>query len=465
MRVTDILRALLASWLLVVLGVVAGGGLGYAVSAAATPTYVSSAKVFVAVRGQSDTTAMEIASGSNAAQQKIKTYTTLVTTPRVLGPVVADRGPSITVDDLAAQVSATSPTASTLMTVAVTDVDPQRAAELANEVTESLRDVVTTELEPEFAPGVPSVTMEVVEPAVPAAAPATPRTAANVGLGLVLGLAAGAAAGLARRALDTKVRGRGDLVSEGELAVVGEIPFDPQVRRRPVVAAEGGASVQAEAFRMLRTNIRFLGAGSSARSFAVSSAGPSEGKTTTTANLAVSLAEAGLRTVVVDADMRRPNLAKILGIEGAVGLSDVLIGRFELDQVLQPWGHDGLTVLPAGEVPPNPSELLGSGAMRALLDDLGERYDVVVVDTPPLLSVTDAALISEMVTSVLLVVATGRTRRAQVTAAVERLDAVGGTPRAAVLTMGRRRRSDSRYYYYSETAVPRRRLLGFLRRA
>ncbi|MBF4601641.1 polysaccharide biosynthesis tyrosine autokinase [Frigoribacterium sp. VKM Ac-1396] len=448
---TDIFRALLAGWYLLLVGLVIGGGAGVAISASATPTYVSSTKLFVAVRGQADTTAMEIASGSNAAQQKIKTYTSLVTTPRVLDPVVRDVGPPLTLESLTAAVSASSPTASTIMSVTVSDVDPQRAAELADAVTESLRSVVTTELEPEFAPGVPSVTMEVVEPAAMSSSPATPHTVANVALGLLLGLAAGALGALLRQVLDTKVRGQGDLVDENDLAVVGDIPFDPEVRRRPVVVRDGGGSLHAEAFRMLRTNIRFLGSGLAARVFAVTSAGPGEGKTTTTANLAVSLAEAGLRVVVVDADMRRPNLAKVLGIEGAVGLSDLLIGRVELDDVVQPWGGDALGVLPAGDVPPNPSELLSSGAMKALVDELCTRYDVVLIDTPPLLSVTDAALISEMVTSMLLVVASGRTRRAHVTTSLERLDAVGDTPRAAVLSMSPRRRSDSRYYYYAET--------------
>lgn len=463
MRVTDIFRALLAGWYLLLIGLVVGGGAGIAISASATPTYVSSTKLFVAVRGQADTTAMEIASGSNAAQQKIKTYTSLVTTPRVLDPVVRDFGPPLTLESLTAEVSASSPTASTIMSVTVSDVDPRRAAELADAVTESLRSVVTTELEPEFAPGVPSVTMEVVEPAAASSSPATPHTTANVALGLVLGLAAGALGALLRTVLDTKVRGQDDLADEHDLAVVGDIPFDPEVRRRPVVVGDGGGSINAEAFRMLRTNIRFLASGASARTFAVTSAGPGEGKTTTTANLAVALAETGLRVVIVDADMRRPNLAKVLGIEGAVGLSDVLIGRVELDDVLQPWGSDALGVLPAGDVPPNPSELLGSVAMRALLDDLGSRYDVVLIDTPPLLSVTDAVLLSEMVTSMLLVVASGRTQRTHVKKALERLDAVGETPRAAVLSMSPRRRSDTRYHYYGEASGAPRGLRRLIR--
>ena len=464
MRVIDIVQTLAASWWLLLLGLLVGGGGALALSATVTPTYVSTTTLFVAVRGQADTTAMEIASGSNAAQQKIKTYTALAGKPVVLDPVVAELDDATTGADLAAAVSASSPTASTLMTISVTDPDPVRAAELADAVAASLRTVVTTVLEPEFSAGVPSVSMEVVEPALPPASPSSPRTTANLAAGALLGLAAGAAAALARRALDTKVRDRRDLAGDGtadDLAVVGEIPFDSGVRRRPVIVRDDSAHAHAEAFRMLRTNIRFLGAGSRARSFAVTSATPGEGKTTTAANLAVSLADSGLRTVVVDADMRRPNLARVLGLEGAVGLSDVLIGRVELDDVLQHWGRDGLVVLPAGDVPPNPSELLGSGAMRALLDDLGQRFDVVVVDTPPLLSVTDAALVGEMVTSTLLVVAAGRTRRDHVATALDRL-AVTGTPRAAVLTMTRRTRRDD-YSYYAEGVKPLRGARALLR--
>ena len=138
----------------------------------------------------------------------------------------------------------------------------------------------------------------------------------------------------------------------------------------------------------------------------------------------------------------------------------------ELDDVAQPWGRDELTVVPSGFIPPNPSELLSSKAMETLLSTLGDMYDVIVIDTPPLLSVTDAALIARLVDTMLLVVATGRTRREDVRRAVDRLTAVGTRPRGAILTMTRHRRGTDPYYRYvpneQRPAAPALRRLSFL---
>ncbi|WP_423920282.1 polysaccharide biosynthesis tyrosine autokinase [Frigoribacterium sp. 2-23] len=450
MQVIDIVRALLRGWYILVIGAVLGAAGGYAVSAAATPTYVSSTEVFVAVRGQTESTAGEIASGSNAAQQKIKTYTGLVLTPRILSPVIERLELDTTPTELARQISASSPTGSVIMRISVTDTDPVAAAAKASAVTTTLIDVVTEQLEPEVSPGVPSVSIEVVTPAVEPTTPATPRTLANIGLGVLLGVSLGAVIAVLRRVLDTKIRDRDDLQTEGDLPVVGEIAFDAQTNRRPLIVRDDAGSPRAESFRSLRTNIQFLSARTGPRTFAITSSVPSEGKTTTTANLAIALSDTGARTVVVDADMRRPSLARTMGLEGAVGLSDVLIGRVELDDALQIWGDDGLVVLPAGTVPPNPSELLGSPAMQALVVELGERFDVVLIDTPPLLSVTDAAVISQLVSGLLLVVAAGRTTHAQLSRAIDSLGTVGTVAQGVVLTMIRRTREHAYYYEYVE---------------
>ena len=141
------------------------------------------------------------------------------------------------------------------------------------------------------------------------------------------------------------------------------------------------------------------------------------------ANLAITLAESGVRVAIVDADMRRPRLAEMMGLEGAVGLSDVLIGRAALDDVLQEWGSDGLFVLPAGQIPPNPSELLGSQPATDLIDALAEAFDVVLIDAPPLLPVSDAAILSRRTGGAIIVAAAGRTKRSQLHGAIEALGA------------------------------------------
>jgi succinoglycan biosynthesis transport protein ExoP len=468
MPAIDIARAIVARWFVVVLGVVLGVGAAAALTATITPTYASTTEVFVAVRSQSESSATEIATGSNAAQQKLTTYKDLVTTPRVLAPVIEELDLDTTPVRLADQVAASATTSSVILTITATATDRATAAAIADAVTDSLVTVVTTQLEPEVSPGVPSVTLELVTPAVEAASASSPHTRANLALGAASGAFAAAAAVLLLKALDTKVRGRDDLPQGIELPVVGEIAFDAQMPRRPLIVRDDGTSPHAESFRTLRTNIQYLDTDhvAGALTIGVTSSTASEGKTTTTANLAIALADSGLRVVVVDADLRRPALATVLGLEGAVGLSDLLIGKVELDDVAQPWGRDELTVVPSGFIPPNPSELLSSKAMETLLSTLGDTYDVIVIDTPPLLSVTDAALIARLVDTMLLVVATGRTRREDVRRAVDRLTAVGTRPRGAILTMTRHRRGTDPYYRYvpneQRPAAPALRRLSFL---
>lgn len=151
---------------------------------------------------------------------------------------------------------------------------------------------------------------------------------------------------------------------------------------------------------------------------------PNEGKSHVVANLAVVLAESGARVALVEADMRKPCLAQIMGIEGGVGLSEVLIAKAELDEVLQPWGTEQLTVLPAGQIVPNPSELLGSTAMQQVIQDLGDRADYVLIDAPPALPVTDAAVLSAYTSGTLLVAAVGKTKRQEIGQAIEQLETV-----------------------------------------
>jgi succinoglycan biosynthesis transport protein ExoP len=194
-------------------------------------------------------------------------------------------------------------------------------------------------------------------------------------------------------------------------------------------------SQRSESFRTLRTNLQFLEVEPGPKSFVMTSSIPHEGKTTTSANLAIVIANSGTRVAIIDADLRRPKLAEYMGLEGAVGLSDVLIGKARLSDVLQPWGDGNLHVLPAGTIPPNPSELLGSSAMPTLLRELEKHFDIVIVDLPPLLPVTDAAIVSNLTRGTLVVVAAGRTQRAELAGAIAALDNVGAPVAGIILTM------------------------------
>jgi capsular exopolysaccharide synthesis family protein len=222
-------------------------------------------------------------------------------------------------------------------------------------------------------------------------------------------------------------------------------------------------SPRAEAYRHLRTNLRFVNVDNPTRVILVSSSLPAEGKSTTAVNLAVSLSEAGKRVLLIDADMRHPNLAEYLGLEGSVGLSDLLAGMVGTDDVLQRWGRHDLHVLTSGQVPPNPSELVGSANMAALLTEQRERFDFIVLDTPPLLPVTDAAALSPYVDGIVLVCRAAKTPGAGLARAVGNLRGVEARLLGCVLSMTREKRSG--YGTYArDTRTPHRHSMGAVAR-
>jgi protein-tyrosine kinase len=216
-----------------------------------------------------------------------------------------------------------------------------------------------------------------------------------------------------------------------------------------VVAHSDPLSTASEAFRVLRTNLQFMGLDEPLTSILVTSASPGEGKSTNAANLAVAFAQAGVNVCLVDADLRRPTVAKLFGVENWAGLTTVIVGQGELDDALQPCQVPGLTLLTSGPIPPNPAELLGSERMTALLKRLEERFDMVIVDTPPVLAVTDAAVLAPKVGGVVLVVRSGQVPRQQVVRAKEALEAVRARLLGVVLGAVKQEGPEGYYYYYS----------------
>jgi len=188
-----------------------------------------------------------------------------------------------------------------------------------------------------------------------------------------------------------------------------------------------------EAFRQLRTNLQFVDIEHALRSVVLTSSVPGEGKSTNTCNLSLSLAQAGVRVILLEGDLRRPRVAEYMGLEGAVGLTSVLLGRVPLEDALQPWGDGTLQVLPSGPLPPNPSELLGSAGMEELLGRLEGLADIILIDAPPLLPVTDAAVLGAMTSGVLMLVRSNRTNVEQVKRATTTANAVGATVLGVIL--------------------------------
>jgi capsular exopolysaccharide synthesis family protein len=370
-----------------------------------------------------------------------------VNSPPVTSAVISRLALPLTPQQLAAKISATAPLDTVLINVTVKDGTPERAQAMANATAAQFTQFVSS-LEQTDPTAAPPVKVSVVKPAELPVGPVSPRVPLNLALGLLFGLAVGVGAAVLRETLDTSIKSGADLSEHFGLTTLGVIGFDANTPRRPLLVHEEPQSPRAETFRQLRTNLQFIDVDSAPRSIVVTSSVPGEGKTTTTVNLAISLAQAGQRVIVVEGDLRRPQLASFLGLEGAVGLTSVLIGRAELDEALQPWGEEGLQVLASGPTPPNPSELLGSHGMQELLRTLEARADLVLLDSPPLLPVTDAAVLSTVASGAVLVIRVDRTRREQVDHALESLQAVGARVLGAVLNMAPTRGPNAYRYGY-----------------
>lgn len=395
-------------------------------SALMTPEYESRTTLFVSATPTAGG-ANDLLQGNNFTQARVRSYVDVATTAAVLDPVIDDLRLDDTVGALAARVSSSSPLDTVLIEVRVLDESPEKAAVLADAVSASLVTVVT-DLESPSNGAPSSVKLSVVEGAQVVIAPVSPQPVINALLGLVLGLGLAVGIVVAWDALDTRIRTPEQASAALDAPVLAALHANPDMDQRWMVTQDKGFSSQAEALRRLRTNLQFLDVESHRRSFVITSSVAGEGKTTVAVNLALTVAAAGLRVVLVDADLRRPRGADYLQTEGSVGLTTVLIGRAEVRDVVQPWGPDGsVDFIASGEVPPNPSELLGSAEMEKLIRTLESDYDVVIIDSPPSLPVTDPAILAAMCAGAIVVVGAGIARRDQLGVVRQSLEAAGAT--------------------------------------
>ena len=458
----DYIRILRKSWVLIAVLLFVGVGAAAGYSILQTPKYSSSAKVFVSTSG--GTTAADLQQGNTFTQQRVKTYADLATTPIVLLPVITELGLDVSSAELAAMITASAPLDTTLIEISVTNVDPTLSAQIATSVSESLTLAVENiETSSSDAANVSPVRLTLVQHAEVPQMPVSPNVPLNIALGGLVGLALGVGLAVLRETLDNRIRNERDVEQITDVPILGGIVFDAKTSERPLIVHDDPRSPRAESFRTLRTNLQFLDVGRENRSFVITSSIQSEGKSTTAANLAIALSDAGARVLLVDGDLRRPKVHEYLGLEGAVGLTDLLIGRAEPEDVIQSWGKGDLFVLPAGKIPPNPSELLGSDALVNLIGEFNRAFDIVLFDAAPLLPVTDAAILARTVGGTIVVCAAGRTHKNQLKGAFTALSNVDAPVSGVVLTMLPTKGPDAyghgRYGYgygygYGDTSAP-----------
>lgn len=410
-----------------------------------TPLYTASTQLFVSA--QSDAGVNSAYTGALFTQQRVKSYTEIISSPQVAQLVVNDLALQESPEAIAGQITATAPLDTVLLDVSVSDPDPHRAQRIASSLGRVFPRFVESIERPPTGGGSP-VKVSVVKGAELPTAPTSPRVRLNLAIGLLLGLAAGTGASVLRDALDTRVRTAEQAEAAVGAPVLGAIAFDRSSASRPLIVHLAPRSPRAEAFRHVRTNLTFVDVDRPAGSLVITSALLEEGKSTASCNLAISLAQAGESVILVEADLRRPRVADYLGVERAVGLTSVLTGQVSLDDALQPWGDGRLQVLPSGPIPPNPSELLGSNGMSRLLENLQRLGQHVIIDAPPLLPVTDAAVLGAKVDGVILIVRSGHTSRDQLARATETLRSVGARVLGSVLNMVPTGGPDAYHYGY-----------------
>ena len=410
-----------------------------------TPQYASSARIFVATTDADTSQAFQ---GGQYATQRVASYADLVPKSRQLAEQVADALGGGDAGELQGEIEAQVVPDTVNLELVATDPDPVRARDIAQAYAEALSDLVTTLETPDGQTTAP-IRAQIVDNAQVSDSPVSPKPLRNIGLGLVLGLLLGVGLAVVRELLDNSVTSPEDVALVSPAPVLAHITNDAQAVKQQPGDALAGTSRWAEAFRVLRTNMQYLEVDNDQKVFAVTSSVPGEGKSTTAINLAITLALTNQRVALVECDLRRPLIANRLGIDGAVGTTSVLIGKVSMREAMQTYGEGGLQVLACGPIPPNPSELLQSKAMESLLAQLRAEFDVVLLDAPPLLPVTDAALLAAETDGALVVVQYGKTTRDQLSHALERLEAVDAKTLGIVLNMVPAKRAGGGGYSYT----------------
>jgi receptor protein-tyrosine kinase len=419
----DALRAVKAGWWFLPLGLLLGVAAGGLISWQTTPQYTSSTQLFVSTTGTDDTnTAYQ---GNLFSQQRVTSYVQLLNGERLAGRVIDQLGMDEAPATLTQHIAASAIPDTVLLNVTVTRPSPTEARDIAASIGEQF-DRMVTDLETPDGASSSTVKVTVTEPPAVATSPTSPKPLRTVGLCSLAGLVLGALAAVVRQRMDNTVKSPDDVTRVTGVGIVGALLEDPAVEEEHVLSEANGYSETAEAYRQIRTNLQFLDVDHPARTIVITSSLPGEGKTTVAVNLAMVLAQTGARVALIEADLRRPRVTRYLGMISGAGLSNVLAGTARYDELTQPYGDGRLTVLAAGPMPPNPSEMLGSQQMTALLAEVRQQNDYVIIDAPPLLPVTDGAVLSVAADGAIVIARHGYTTKAQVQQAaanLQRIDA------------------------------------------
>lgn len=441
------LRVLGERWKLVALFVVAATGIAILITATSEKVYQADVQIFVASTDSSTTGGSY--QGAAFAQTLVQSFAEIVGSPDVIKGIRKDlqfTPAELSDSDLKGKISADAATGKSILNLHVQDSSPARAAAIANSAASTFTRVAESYYADDSA-GQP-LKLIVTSRATAPSDPVSPQPLLNISLGFLLGLLVGAALAVARDILDNRIKDVETLAKVAVGPAMGVIVNDSLATRHPIATRAGPRNVRAENFRQMRANLQFANVDEHPRVIAITSSIPAEGKTMVAMNLASTLAEAGFTVCLVDADLRRPTVTKLMGLPSPVGLTSVLIHQIDIAEALQTAGSN-LYVLSSGPTPPNPSEVLASSYVRDIIRSLLDRFDYVVIDTAPLLPVADGSEVAALADGTLLVARHKLTTDAQVKRATTTLARVDAKLIGVVLNrVPNKRTGDYSYAYY-----------------
>ncbi|MCS5713732.1 polysaccharide biosynthesis tyrosine autokinase [Herbiconiux sp. CPCC 205716] len=447
-----------AHWLAIVALLLLGGAVAFGWSLLQPKVYQADASGYISAGAAGDTGSALV--GDNLAKSKVKSYIDIGTSRAVAQHAIDELGLVATPESLVQRIKVSNPDDTVLLEVTALAGTPTDARDLAEAWLRGIQEQIDS-IETQSGASADGSTDSIVkliplDSATLPDSPLSPNTRLAIVIGLVVGLVLGIALAFVRHAFDRRIRGADAVESQFGISVVGSIPVDRRFTDQDrLVAMEGATDYSrvddddvavAESLRELRTNLQFMNVDDPPRVIVVTSPLPGDGKSTTIANLAIALAAGGQNVILVDADLRRPTVSTTFNLVGGAGLTEVLAGRSEVTDVLQPWGTSGrLFILAAGKTPPNPSELLGSERMHSLLAELSQ-FAIVLIDAPPLIPVTDAAILTHNTDGALVVASVGKTTYEALAKALANLERANG--KALGVILNRVPRKGGGYYGY-----------------
>lgn len=416
MTLLDAVRLARRFWVTIAVCVLVGVALGGGYALSQPRLYTASSEAYVQIEGAGRSVS-EVSVGNNVASAKAAAYAPLTRSGMVADRVIEELGLTTTPAEVAGSISYATEIDSPRIQVFATSTSPRSAKDIADAVVGATAEVASLVENGGEGTATTVVRLIPVTTAVLPTRPSSPDVVRLVGMGLVGGALLAYLVVVARLRLDTRIRRPDDVTDLTEHGLIGTIPRSRDLRQRLHSAGLLSGAV-GEALRHLRTNLVFADPDHAPRSVVVTSPQPGEGKSTVSALLARSLALRGEKVVLVDGDLRRPMVAKLFDISSGVGLTQVLSGSVPLREAIVETDTPNLYVLPAGRIPHNPSEVVGSERMRQMLEHLSKTH-VVVVDAPPALPVTDALILAQRVDGVIVVTLMGKTRKEQLGRALE----------------------------------------------